>query len=177
MCIRDSEEALQRREGSHVFRAEPPDGCGPRGGGDRGTFAGARRYLGAREASKPTVYSRPRERGRGAATGREYGGPMAEVLTESFCERCGTRYTFEATAPHRRGTGRIRTLTRGVRNFVANDDASFGEAMAAAREDDTRSASSQQLDAFHLTFNFCMTCRQYTCLLYTSPSPRDLTRV
>jgi hypothetical protein len=88
---------------------------------------------------------------------------MADVLTESFCERCGTRYTFEATAPHRRGTGRIRTLTRGVRNFVANDDASFAEAMAAAREDDTRSASSQQLDAFHLTFNFCMTCRQYTC--------------
>jgi ribosomal protein L40E len=88
---------------------------------------------------------------------------MAEVVTESFCERCGTRYTFEATAPHRRGTGRIRTLTRGVRNFVANDDASFAEAMAAAREDDTRSASSQQLDAFHLTFNFCMTCRQYTC--------------
>jgi len=88
---------------------------------------------------------------------------MAEVLTESFCERCGTRYTFEATAPHRRGTGRIRTLTRGVRNFVANDDASFGEAMAAAREDDTRSASSQQLDAFHLTFSFCMACRQYTC--------------
>jgi hypothetical protein len=88
---------------------------------------------------------------------------MAELLTESFCERCGTRYTFEATAPHRRGTGRIRTLTRGVRNFVANDDASFAEAMAAAREDDTRSASSQQLDAFHLAFNFCMTCRQYTC--------------
>ena len=88
---------------------------------------------------------------------------MAEVLTESFCERCGSRYTFEATAPHRRGTGRIRTLTRGVRNFIANDDASFAEAMAAAREDDTRSASSQQLDAFHLTFNFCMTCRQYTC--------------
>jgi hypothetical protein len=97
------------------------------------------------------------------ATGREHGGPMAELLTESFCERCGTRYTFEATAPHRRGTGRIRTLTRGVRNFVANDDASFAEAMAAAREDDTRSASSQQLDAFHLAFNFCMTCRQYTC--------------
>ena len=88
---------------------------------------------------------------------------MAEILTESFCERCGTRYTFEATARRRRGIGRIRTLSRGVKNFVANDDASFAEAMAAAREDDTRSASLQQLDAFHVTFNFCMSCRQYTC--------------
>ncbi len=88
---------------------------------------------------------------------------MAEILTESFCERCGTRYTFEATGRRRWGVGRIRTFTRGVKNFVANDDASFAEALAAAREDDARSASMQQLDAFHGTFNFCMSCRQYTC--------------
>ena len=24
---------------------------------------------------------------------------MPEILTESFCERCGTRYTFESAAP------------------------------------------------------------------------------
>jgi hypothetical protein len=88
---------------------------------------------------------------------------MAEILTESFCERCGTRYTFQAGAPRRRGIGRIRTLTRGVKNFVANDNASFAEAMEAAREDEERTASAQQLDAFHETFNFCMGCRQYTC--------------
>lgn len=88
---------------------------------------------------------------------------MAEILTESFCERCGTRYTFETTAPRRRGLGRIGTLSRGVKNFVSNDDASFAEAMAAAREEDARSASLQQLDAFHRTFTFCMSCRQYTC--------------
>jgi len=88
---------------------------------------------------------------------------MAEILTESFCERCGTRYTFEATTRRRLGIGRIRRLSRGVRNFVSNDDASFSEAMATAREDDTRSASSRQLDAFHRSFNFCMSCRQYTC--------------
>ena len=92
-----------------------------------------------------------------------HGGPMAEILTESFCERCGTRYTFQAGAPRRRGIGRIRTLTRGVKNFVANDNASFAEAMEAAREDEERTASAQQLDAFHETFNFCMGCRQYTC--------------
>ncbi|HEX7398564.1 MAG TPA: hypothetical protein VF302_02265 [Candidatus Limnocylindrales bacterium] len=88
---------------------------------------------------------------------------MAEILTESFCERCGSRYTFESTTGRRRGLGRIRTLSRGVKNFVANDDTSFTDAMALAREDDSRKASLQQLDAFHKTFNFCMTCRQYTC--------------
>src|SRR5450759_1980778 len=88
---------------------------------------------------------------------------MAEILTESFCERCGSRYTFESTTGRRRGLGRIRTRSRGVKNFVANDDATFTDAMALAREEDARNASLQQLDAFHRTFNFCMTCRQYTC--------------
>jgi len=101
--------------------------------------------------------------GRGGSRRGAHGGPMAEILTESFCERCGTRYTFQAAAPRRRGIGRIRTLTRGVKNFVANDNASFAEAMEAARDDEERTASAQQLDAFHETFNFCMGCRQYTC--------------
>ena len=35
--------------------------------------------------------------------------------------------------------------------------------MSAARNDEERALTSQQLDAFHATFNFCMTCRQYTC--------------
>ena len=35
--------------------------------------------------------------------------------------------------------------------------------MAAARSETDREVTSQQLDAFHKTFNFCMTCRQYTC--------------
>ena len=35
--------------------------------------------------------------------------------------------------------------------------------MAAARNETDREQTSQQLDAFHKTFNFCMTCRQYTC--------------
>ncbi len=88
---------------------------------------------------------------------------MAEILTESFCERCGTRYTFESPKPRRLGVGQIRTLTRGVRNFVANDSSSFADAMAAARDDESRVASQRQLDAFRDTFNFCMGCRQYTC--------------
>jgi ribosomal protein L40E len=87
---------------------------------------------------------------------------MPEILTESFCERCGTRYTFEATHQrvHLKG---VKVLSRGLKNFVLSDDTSMDEAMAAARAETDREVTSQQLDAFHQTFNFCMSCRQYTC--------------
>src|SRR5262245_50458755 len=93
------------------------------------------------------------------------GGTMPEILTESFCERCGTRYTFESAAPAKtkRGIGRFKTTAKGLKNYVMSDDTSLDEAMAAARSDDEREQTTQQLDAFHATFNFCMTCRQYTC--------------
>jgi hypothetical protein len=89
---------------------------------------------------------------------------MPEILTESFCERCGTRYTFESAAPRKtRRLGQIKTLSKGMKNWVMSDDTSLDEAMAAARNDEDRELTSQQLDAFHATFNFCMSCRQYTC--------------
>ena len=89
---------------------------------------------------------------------------MPELLTESFCERCGTRYTFESAAPTKvRRLGRFKTLSKGLKNYVLSDDTSLDEALAAARSDDEREMTAQQLDAFHATFNFCMTCRQYTC--------------
>jgi hypothetical protein len=87
---------------------------------------------------------------------------MTEILTESFCERCGTRYTFESARPRVRLTG-VKVLSRGLKNFVLSDDTSMDEAMAAARSEAEREVTAQQLDAFHKTFNFCMTCRQYTC--------------
>ena len=87
---------------------------------------------------------------------------MAEILTESFCERCGTRYTFESAAPKARLKG-LKVMSRGFRNFVLSDDTSMDEAMAAARNETDREQTSHQLDAFHKTFNFCMSCRQYTC--------------
>ena len=87
---------------------------------------------------------------------------MAEILTESFCERCGTRYTFESGAPKARLKG-LKVMSRGFRNFVLSDDTSMDEAMAAARNETDREHTSHQLDAFHKTFNFCMSCRQYTC--------------
>ena len=57
----------------------------------------------------------------------------------------------------------VKVLSRGLKNFVLSDNSSLDEAMAAARSDTEREVTSQQLDAFHKTFNFCMTCRQYTC--------------
>ena len=87
---------------------------------------------------------------------------MAEILTESFCERCGTRYTFESTRPKVRLKG-VKVLSRGLKNFVLSDDTTMDEAMAAARSETDREVTAHQLDAFHTTFNFCMSCRQYTC--------------
>ena len=90
------------------------------------------------------------------------GDPMTEILTESFCERCGTRYTFESARPRMRLKG-VKVLSRGLKNYVLSDDTSRQEAMASARSETERELSSFQLDAFHKTFNFCMSCRQYTC--------------
>jgi hypothetical protein len=87
---------------------------------------------------------------------------MSEILTESFCERCGTRYTFESARPKVRLKG-VKVLSRGLKNFVLSDDTTLDEAMAAARSETDREVTAHQLDAFHKTFNFCMSCRQYTC--------------
>ncbi len=88
---------------------------------------------------------------------------MPEILTESFCERCGTRYTFESGAPRGPRLRGVKVLSRGLKNFVMSDDTSLDEAMAAARSESDREVTTHQLDAFHKTFNFCMSCRQYTC--------------
>ncbi len=101
---------------------------------------------------------------------------MTEILTESFCERCGTRYTFELAAPRKSRLTRVRVLSKGVRNFVMSDDASLSEAMAEARSEEELAATTSQLDAFHQTFNFCLTCRQYTCSdCWNGPEGRCLT--
>src|SRR5438094_5928387 len=88
---------------------------------------------------------------------------MPEILTESFCERCGTRYTFEAQVPKKSSLGKFRTLSKGFKNYVLSDETTLEEAFADARHDEEREITSHQLDAFHKTFNFCMSCRQYTC--------------
>jgi ribosomal protein L40E len=88
---------------------------------------------------------------------------MTEILTESFCERCGTRYTFQTTAPRRARMGKLKVLSKGITNWVQSDESSLEEALADARSEAERAVSTSQLEAFHETFNFCMSCRQYTC--------------
>ncbi len=88
---------------------------------------------------------------------------MAEIITESFCERCGTRYTFEAAIPKKRRIGKLKVLSKGLKNYVLSEDASLDEALAEARSEEQRELTGGQLEAFHQTFQFCMSCRQYTC--------------
>ncbi len=87
---------------------------------------------------------------------------MTEILTESYCERCGAKFTFESAAAADGPLTRARMLVRAVRNYVTGD-VSLDEAWAEARREEERQASGLQLRAFHETFNFCFSCRQYTC--------------
>jgi hypothetical protein len=92
-----------------------------------------------------------------------HGESMAEILTESFCERCGTRYTFEPVSNRRKPLSAIGTLGRGIRHFVTDSGSSIDEAFAVARSEDEQRSTATALEAFHRTFNFCLSCRQYTC--------------
>ncbi len=101
---------------------------------------------------------------------------MPEILTESFCERCGTRYTFEPVTRPKGRLGRLRVIGRGLRNYVLSDETTLDEAFADARSEEDRELSTQQLDAFHQAFNFCMSCRQYTCAnCWNEPEGKCLT--
>ena len=88
---------------------------------------------------------------------------MPDILSESYCERCGSRYSFELQEAPRRGTGikRARLVARGLKQYVtagrAPEDAT---GLAIAEE---RGAAADQLRAFHDTFSFCFECRQYAC--------------
>ncbi|HEY6608487.1 MAG TPA: hypothetical protein VI277_04755, partial [Candidatus Limnocylindria bacterium] len=87
---------------------------------------------------------------------------MAETLTESFCERCGTRYEF--SAPTRLNPLRkTRGLFGGLKTYLTSQEAlsdSIGDAMRVEQG----ALASAQLEAFHESFNFCIDCRQYTCV-------------
>jgi len=85
-----------------------------------------------------------------------------DALTESFCERCGTRYEFAAPtrlSPIRRTRG----LVGGFKNYVMGHD-SLRDSIGDARRVQAEELAAGQLEAFHSAFNFCLECRQYTCL-------------
>lgn len=87
---------------------------------------------------------------------------MAETLTESFCERCGTRYEFRA--PTRLNPLRkTRGMLGGLKNYLTSQDA-LSDAMGDAMRAEQGALASAQLEAFHESFNFCIDCRQYTCI-------------
>lgn len=86
---------------------------------------------------------------------------MAETLTESFCESCGTRYEF--AAPTRLNPLRkTRGLFGGIKNYLTGGEA-LGDAIGDAIRSEEETLAAAQLDAFHATFSFCISCRQYTC--------------
>jgi hypothetical protein len=86
---------------------------------------------------------------------------MLDTLTESFCERCGTRYEFDAPeklTPMRKTRGVIS----GLKNYIMSQD-SLSDSVNDAIRSQAEVLASKQLDAFHTSFSFCIDCRQYTC--------------
>jgi hypothetical protein len=86
---------------------------------------------------------------------------MLDTLTESFCERCGTRYEF--AAPEKLTTTRkARGVISGLKNYIMSQD-SLSDSVNDAIRSQAEVLASKQLDAFHNSFSFCIDCRQYTC--------------
>jgi len=86
---------------------------------------------------------------------------MLDTLTESFCERCGTRYEFgapEKLTPIRKTRGVIS----GLKNYIMSQD-SLSDSVNDAMRSQAERLAARQLDAFHTSFSFCINCRQYTC--------------
>ena len=81
----------------------------------------------------------------------------------SYCERCGTRFTFGSSSSVGAPLRDARVLAKGLKHFVLSNSGSIGDAMAYARNDVQSSESLRVTQLFHKTFNFCMTCRQYAC--------------
>ena len=81
----------------------------------------------------------------------------------SYCERCGTRFTFGTSSSVGAPLRDARVLAKGLKHFVLSNSGSIGDAMAYARNDVQSSESLRVTQLFHKTFNFCMTCRQYAC--------------
>ncbi|HET9539260.1 MAG TPA: hypothetical protein VFQ46_01555 [Candidatus Limnocylindria bacterium] len=58
---------------------------------------------------------------------------------------------------------KTRGLISGLRNYIMSQDA-LGDAVGDAMRSEEEALAAQQLEAFHESFNFCINCRQYTCL-------------
>jgi len=85
---------------------------------------------------------------------------MPDSLTESFCERCGTRYEF--ATPALTSMRRTRGVIAGLKNYILSQD-SLSDAVGDGIRHQEETLAAKQLDAFHSSFNFCIDCRQYAC--------------
>jgi hypothetical protein len=86
---------------------------------------------------------------------------MPEALTESFCERCGTRYEFAPPAKLN-ALRKTRGLVSGFKNYIMSQDA-LSDTIDDAMRSEEEVLAAHQLEAFHAAFNFCINCRQYAC--------------
>ncbi len=87
---------------------------------------------------------------------------MTEILTESFCERCGTRYDLGSTEPMTTAR-KTRGLVSGLRQFIMSDTESLQDSIDDAMRAQEEALAARQVDAFQETFSFCFDCRRYTC--------------
>lgn len=86
---------------------------------------------------------------------------MPDTVTESFCERCGTRYTFR-TASTLNPMRRTRGVAAGLGKYLTSRD-SLSHSVADALQAEAESVANRQMTAYHKVFSFCIQCRQYAC--------------
>jgi len=83
---------------------------------------------------------------------------MTDTVLQSFCERCGTRYTFteqqEKPESGRSMLGRLGRRSSDDASDDSSDDSSDEPTVATALPSN---------EGFEGTFHFCLECRQYTC--------------
>ena len=79
---------------------------------------------------------------------------MTDNVLQSFCERCGTRYTSSAPEPPPASEESKSRLGRFGRRSSEKPP---------AEERPSASMTSPSSEAFAGTFHFCMDCREYVC--------------
>jgi hypothetical protein len=85
---------------------------------------------------------------------------MMPNRTNSYCERCGTRYVFCVESDTGEPLKQARMFARGIRNLLLPEDDVDG----STRRGRAAGPDKAQVDeAFRRTFNFCLTCRMYAC--------------
>ena len=67
------------------------------------------------------------------------------------------------SSKRRKPLSKIGTFGRGIKHFVSDPGSTLDEAFAVARSETEQRSTQTALEAFHQTFNFCLSCRQYTC--------------